>query len=175
MQLRGVSHLGIGVTDIDRSIHFYRDVLGLEMLLKTQYDETPHLLRYPDEPHRHAAFFKVGQGDATMVLVLGTRNRADTSRAPLLDEVGVNHFAFWVDDIEALHRRLIDAGVEVRMEPFDVANYLVDQKSAPGDPKLARTMFFHDPDGLLMQADQMRSKDDKPLESGARTARIPSA
>ncbi len=30
--IRGVEFIGIGVTDIDKSLNFYRDILGLEVL-----------------------------------------------------------------------------------------------------------------------------------------------
>jgi catechol 2,3-dioxygenase-like lactoylglutathione lyase family enzyme len=67
--------------------------------------------------------------------------------------VGVHHFAFWVDDLEAIVERMRAAGVEVALEP------------APGDTKLygeapggkVLTAFLKDPDANWVQLDQRLS------------------
>jgi catechol-2,3-dioxygenase len=54
MKLTGVMHTGFTVSDIDRSIHFYRDTLGMQ-LVRRQEGTAPYLegayaiyLRDPD-------------------------------------------------------------------------------------------------------------------------------
>lgn len=154
MMTLGVSHIGLGVRDLDRSVHFYNKVLGLPIVHRMDYDEVPQILRHPERPARRAVYFQAGSGANSVVLVMGTIDREDDHSALLLDELGIHHFSFWVDDIHALHRRLVDAGVEVIFEPVDVDVYHVDRSdSAPG-PGPCATMFFRDPDGLLLQADQ---------------------
>jgi catechol 2,3-dioxygenase-like lactoylglutathione lyase family enzyme len=75
----------ISVRDVDRSVEFYRDVLGMEFLF-----------RVPGQP---MAFFASGD----VRLYLGTPERPEfTSRCVLY---------FRVDDIDAEYQRLTDAGI----------------------------------------------------------------
>ena len=34
--MKGISHVAIGVSDMERSLPFYRDVLGLEVMLDAE-------------------------------------------------------------------------------------------------------------------------------------------
>lgn len=87
MALGALGQLHISVIDVDRSVSFYRDVLGL-----------PHLFTVPGQP---MAFFQAGD----VRLYLGVPESADfTSRCVLY---------FRVADIDAEVARLRDAGVTV--------------------------------------------------------------
>ena len=85
MALGPLTQLHVSVTDLDRSVAFYRDVLGI-----------PLLFRVPGQP---MAFFASGQ----VRLYLGVPERPEfTSRCVLY---------FTVDDLDAEHARLVAAGV----------------------------------------------------------------
>ena len=86
-----IGQIHVSVTDVDRSVVFYRDVLGI-----------PFLFRVPGQP---MAFF-----DCDGVrLYLGVPESEDfRSRGVLY---------FTVDDIEEAHRVLVDRGVTFRDEP----------------------------------------------------------
>jgi catechol 2,3-dioxygenase-like lactoylglutathione lyase family enzyme len=150
----GISHIGIGVRDLEKSVHFYNKVLGLPIVRKMEYDEMRQLLRHPERPARRSVYFRVGDGPSAVVIVMGTIDGEDRHGPILLDELGIHHFSFWVDDIRALHQRLIDAQVEVTFEPVDVEVYHVDQSEPARGAGPCATMFFRDPDGILLQADQ---------------------
>jgi catechol 2,3-dioxygenase-like lactoylglutathione lyase family enzyme len=152
--LQGISHFGIGVSDLERSVDFYHRVLGLPIVHRMEYNEIPHILRHPQRPFRRAVYFKTGSAPDASVIVMGTIDVEDSHRALLLDELGVHHFAFWVDDIHGLHERLVAEGVEILLKPLDVDVYHVDQTDVAIGPGPCATMFFRDPDGILLQADQ---------------------
>ena len=85
MALGDLGQIHISVRDLDRSIEFYRDVLGI-----------PFLFRVPGQP---MAFFQAGD----VRLYLGTPERPEfTSKCVLY---------FRVDDIDAEYKRLTDAGI----------------------------------------------------------------
>lgn len=151
MEMQGISHIGIGVKDLARSVEFYRDVLGLPIVHEMNYDEIPQILRYPDDPRRQAAYFRVGTGDRSVIIVMGTIHDDDRNHALLLDELGLHHFAFWVDDITALRSRLENAGADILTLPMYAEVYHVDHGRNSGP---CTTMFFRDPDGIMLQADQ---------------------
>jgi catechol 2,3-dioxygenase-like lactoylglutathione lyase family enzyme len=94
MALGALGQVHISVTDVDRSVEFYRDVLQL-----------PFLFRVPGQP---MAFFQAGD----VRLYLGTpETPAFTSRAVLYFRVG---------DIDAEFARLRGAGVDFMDSPHVV-------------------------------------------------------
>jgi catechol 2,3-dioxygenase-like lactoylglutathione lyase family enzyme len=86
MALGPLGQIHISVRDIDRSVAFYRDVLGV-----------PFLFQVPNQP---MAFFSSGD----VRLYLGAPESPEFTSKVLL--------YFTVDDIEAEHDRLTGAGVE---------------------------------------------------------------
>jgi catechol 2,3-dioxygenase-like lactoylglutathione lyase family enzyme len=87
MALGALGQVHVSVTDLDRSVAFYRDTLGI-----------PHLFTVPGQP---MAFFAAGD----VRLYLGRPEAPEfASRCVLY---------FWVDDIDAEAARLRDAGLEV--------------------------------------------------------------
>ena len=94
MALGPVGQIHVSVTDIDRSVAFYRDVLGIPLLFQVQ-----------GQP---MAFFASGP----VRLYLGVPESAQfTSRCTLY---------FHVDDIDAEHARLVAAGVPFQGAPHVV-------------------------------------------------------
>jgi catechol 2,3-dioxygenase-like lactoylglutathione lyase family enzyme len=94
MPLGPVGQIHISVRDIDRSVAFYRDVLGV-----------PFLFRVPGQP---MAFFQSGD----VRLYLGVPESPEFASKVLL--------YFTVDDIEAEHARLVEGGVEFGDKPHVV-------------------------------------------------------
>lgn len=94
MKVRGFNHLAIQTLDLEASIHFYRDVLGLIQ------DDTV------DSGESSSTNFFVPDGSFVELLC---------TRAPRSAGAGstVDHIAFDVDDVEAAERALRQAGVEI--------------------------------------------------------------
>jgi catechol 2,3-dioxygenase-like lactoylglutathione lyase family enzyme len=94
MALGALNQIHVSVTDIDRSVAFYRDVLGIPLLFQV--------------PGQSMAFFRSGK----VRLYLGPAERPElTTRCMLY---------FGVDDIEAEHARLVVAGVPAVSRPHPV-------------------------------------------------------
>ncbi|MGE0383137.1 MAG: VOC family protein [Gammaproteobacteria bacterium] len=147
MAIQGLSHIGIGARDMAGALRFYRDLLGFEVVHEMKYDEIPEILRHPDRLARHAYYLRAGN----VLLVIGTTTPPDGSPI-MLDEVGNHHVAFWVDDIDAIHARLVGAGIRCIKEPltFEPQN---DSFSLGGGIRI-RTAFYKDPNDIMVQLDQ---------------------
>ena len=92
--LKAIGQIHVSVSDIDRSVAFYRDVLGV-----------PFLFRVPEQP---MAFF-----DCEGVrLYLGKPESPEFRSNPVL--------YFRVDDLDAAYAALKDRGVEFRDRPHVV-------------------------------------------------------
>lgn len=97
MAFEGVSTIGqihVSVSDIDRSVAFYRDVLGAPFLFQV--------------PQQAMAFFDLGG----VRLYLGKPESPDFRSSPIL--------YFTVDDVDEAHRELRRRGVEFLDEPHVV-------------------------------------------------------
>lgn len=119
--LRKAEHIGIMVSDLDRSIKFYTEVLGLKLRERI------------DSPQTGWAFLTVGDTEIELIWKKG----ADFNYA---DQGIVNHLAFTVDDVGAALEHLRRHGVE-----------LINEEPVYAAPLRARLAFFRGPDGERLE------------------------
>ncbi|MFE9632918.1 VOC family protein [Streptomyces sp. NPDC006463] len=118
-------HVGLNVTDLDRSLAFYRDALGFQVLGEGKEEE------------RRFAF--LGQ-DGELVLTLW--QQAHGAFAPA--SAGLHHLALSagaIEEVRQYEERLRSLGVEFAYEGV-VAHR---EGAASGG------IFFHDPDGTRLE------------------------
>ena len=106
--LRGINHLALTCADMTRTIHFYRDVLGMP-LVKT--------IDFPNGRGKHY-FFDCGNGDCVAFFEFpgGPATVDQKTHGKMAATPGMmHHVAFNVsDETIALYRqRLVDAVIEV--------------------------------------------------------------
>lgn len=152
MGVRAVSHLAIGVRDMERSLVFWRDALGLEVAVD-QIESFGGSDRFPARERRgvYLRWPSGGEpGDASFV-VLDEQRSVDPSGSPAeLFDVGLHHVGFWVDDLDEIADRLRAAGFDPMLGPAESDTR--DYGEAPGG--VVRTLFVRDPDGTIVQFDQ---------------------
>jgi catechol 2,3-dioxygenase-like lactoylglutathione lyase family enzyme len=150
--MRGVSHIAIGVSDMDRSLHFYRDLLGLRVTLDTieNVGGLPTLFRDPQKGKRRAVYMRWEDGPEASFIVLSAPVGPASGEPIKLDQVGIHHFSFWVKDLRARVEKLQAAGVAILVPPM--AADTVAYGEEPGGKVL--TCLFQDPDGIILQFDE---------------------
>lgn len=96
-----INHVAIVVSDIDESLRFWRDALGL----------TLHHIE--DVPSQKAMVAFLPTGESEVELVKPTAD--DTGAAKFLRErgPGMHHLCFEVDDLEGMMARLSEQGVRL--------------------------------------------------------------
>jgi len=145
----GVSHIAIGVTDMDRSLSFYRDVLGLEVTV-----DRVEVSGGQRPKNRRACYLRWTRGHGSSYVVLDQKLAEAPSGKPAeLFQVGVHHVSFLTTDIEAVVDRALAAGVEV----WGNGTPGVRDGLANGEPDgehEVRTVLMVDPDGTIVQFDQ---------------------
>jgi catechol 2,3-dioxygenase-like lactoylglutathione lyase family enzyme len=165
----GVSHVGIGVTNLDRAIAFYEGVLGFRLVDRYGYyvpSDPSHadrpLAQEDERRWREVALLRVGDREDDPVVVLSVPAR-DTSTTTLdIDDVGTHHLGFWVtavgDYVERLERHHVVFTMPLRT--FENAR-------GWGVPStvVVRSCIFRDPDGTLLQLDEQVTAE---IQGGAR-------
>ena len=99
-------HTMVGVKDLDASMHFYKDLLGLE-----------EIRRYDNDGGRFSLIFLAppGQHEAPIEL---TYNWDGDDGLPS-DGRHFGHLAYGVDNIYETCQKLMDAGVTINRPPHD--------------------------------------------------------
>ncbi len=119
-----IIHSMIRVLDLEKSMKFYADVLGLV---------ESHRLDFPDFA---LVYLRNDENDVELELTL---NKGRTE--PYTHGTGYGHVAVVVDDLASRHRALGAAGYE----PAPIKEF------KRGDELLARFFFIQDPDGYKIE------------------------
>jgi glyoxylase I family protein len=137
---RTLTHIGICVSDIERSIRFYRDALGFACVSELEVAGEPasSLLRLQDVQLR--AVYLERDGVRIELLYYTAPSRKPAARPHEMNDLGFTHLSFRVDDVEATISGLRDAGAAVLEDT--VVN-------VPGMGTVAA--FVTDPDGVLIE------------------------
>jgi catechol 2,3-dioxygenase-like lactoylglutathione lyase family enzyme len=153
--MRAVSHVAIGVRDMENSLHFYRDLLGLKVTLDAMENigGLKTLFTDPQKGKRRAVYLRFEEGPDASFIVLSQNPGESTGEAIKLDQVGIHHFAFWVDDLRERVEKLKASGVTILVPPIE--SDTIAYGGPPG--KKVLTCLFQDPDGIIVQFDQRLS------------------
>ncbi|HRD96833.1 MAG TPA: lactoylglutathione lyase [Rubrivivax sp.] len=117
-------HTMVRVTDIEASLRFYRDALGLQVLSRRDHEQG-----------RYTLVFLCAPGDSTAQVEL-TYNwpAADGTAETYTGGRNFGHLAYAVDDIYATCQRLAEHGVTINRPPRD-----------------GRMAFVRSPDGISVE------------------------
>ncbi|GIH11866.1 VOC family protein [Rugosimonospora africana] len=94
------SHLRLDVADLDRSVDFYRRVVGLDVVVR--YDTPTHTI------------VQVGVGGRLPGIELWHEPRLGPPPPSLV------HIAFLADDVDAAFQTAVARGAPVHLEPFTI-------------------------------------------------------
>jgi catechol 2,3-dioxygenase-like lactoylglutathione lyase family enzyme len=133
------------------ALAFYRDVL----CLRVTADKIEEFAQRPGLPpaQRRAVYLRWIDGPHASFVVLDQQITNDIAGEPAeLFQMGVHHFAFWVDDLDAMLARVRDAGITVVMGGEGPGTDTVMYGEPPGG--LVRSAFLRDPEGNYVQLDQ---------------------
>jgi len=135
-------HTGLAVADLQRSLRFYRDILGFEVVFawNPREDYIRTLIGYPGADV-HSAILRMTGSDYFLELMEireVERQAVDTGTA----NPGVAHLAFFTDDCDGLYAELSAKGVRSVSEPVT---------PTIGPNKGGRAVYMLDPDGVRLE------------------------
>ena len=136
-------HHGFTVSDAERSVTFYRDLLGLELVRVSERKDLPSYDRMlgHDNVVLKVAILCHPVNDFILELV---EYKNPVGRKRELDNpfIGSSHLAFEVDDVDVIHALFRDAGYGAINPPVDVERDGI---------AVARAMYGLDPDGISIE------------------------
>ena len=141
-----MSFVGVNCSDLDRSLHFYVDVLGFN--LGARFAPGPSdgsALRLGPEVEWEMAYLDDPRGNGTFALDLveWKSPRSDGPPYECANHLGIFRMAFFTDDIDRDYDALRSYGVECVTPAAQL-------EMGPGIPSL-RALLFPDPDGTMLE------------------------
>ena len=138
-----VGHVGFHVSDTDRSLKFYREVLGLKLTGRWGPPDFPGSICFIrcDEMHHDLVLFELPE-DAD-------RQSLSTTDSQGRKDVGLHHLAFEAPTREAwlaLHDHIKELGIEFVSGPYVHGPEAQDNKGFVGGSG-SHSYYFLDPDG----------------------------
>ena len=143
--IRALTHIGVCVSDMDRSVAFYRDVLGFRYQRELRVDGPPTeaLLQVPGAK-LHAVYL---ERDGFCIELLRFEEPGSPFQPPArkLNDLGFTHLSLQVSDVDevaawlASRGAVIDPGTRIEIGGAVVAIFLRDPDGLPIELVRART------------------------------------
>lgn len=133
-----IRHTGIVVDDLDASLDFYINKLGF--VVSKQMDEHGMFIdRILGFNNTNVATVKMILNDGSMLELLDFKSHKAEKTVKQLNDIGLTHIAFTVDDVDEMYSQFITQGVEFISNP---------QVSPDG---YAKVVFCKAPEGTYIE------------------------
>ena len=136
----GIRHTGIVVRDINISLKFYRDLLGLS-IWKRAKEEGPFIENVVGLSGVSLEWVKMQAPDGSVIELLQYHSHPDSQPFENIpsNRLGCSHIAFTVDNLENVYNLLCQHSCHCNSSP---------QISPDGK---AKVLYSHDPDGITLE------------------------
>ncbi len=141
---RGIDHVGVACSDLERSLGFYRDLLGMAVLDRG-VESSPDMAALLGLDAVEFEYADLDSGDGRVFELLRYRRPDGVPVTTNPFDAGALHVAIGVDDLAAVQARLAEAGVTV----ISRERVRVD---APGSSWHGGVyLYTRDPDGAIVE------------------------
>lgn len=144
MEVEWMNHTGFVVSDMERSLEFYRDLLGLKeernQVLEGEF--ISELVGYPDA-RLHIIYLGSGDLRHSVELIQYLNPPGTPAAMPERHQVGASHLGVIVDDLDGFYAELSSSGVRFVSPPA----------IRPGAvyPMASKGCYMQDPDGNWLE------------------------
>ena len=144
MEVEWMNHTGFVVSDMDRSLEFYQDLLGLKQernqILEGEF--ISELVGYPDA-RLHIVYLGTGDLRHSVELIQYLNPTGTPAAMPERHQVGASHLGVIVDDLDAFYAELSSRG----------ARFVSPPAIRPGAvyPIASKGCYMQDPDGNWLE------------------------
>jgi glyoxylase I family protein len=120
--IRGIHHTAISTADLERSVRFYRDLLGFDEIFTSEWKqgaETADKITGLKDSSAKLVMLKAGNTYIEIFQYSSPQARPGDSKRPACDH-GITHLCLDVGDIQAEYERLKAAGMVFHCPPQDM-------------------------------------------------------
>jgi len=145
--IRRVHHTSFTVSNMDRSLAFYRDLLGMNVV-NEQGGKLDYLAEMTDIPgvDLRIVFLRPTENSEHLLELIEYRSGAGAPADVRSCNPGAGHLCFVVEDLFSEYERLRAAGVRFRSPPVRIA---------AGPRAGGYAVYMLDPDGVTLELLQM--------------------
>ena len=148
LKVTRTNHIGVPVSDLDRSVRWYEDVLGIAANGVTISADNAALgaVVEVENPAMRAAFSLAG--DNVLLELIQYDRPAPKPFEGRNCDVGVMHLCFEVDDMDSAVRHLKERGVHLNADPVVLAS---GAGIHAGELTGTKILYLRDPDGIQLE------------------------
>ena len=108
--IRGIHHACVIVSDMDRSLDFYRDKLGMKEVMNLKFDADPVMMDLQGtNPKQHLVMLEAGNANVELIQYIEPKGQR-SDHAPC--DFPNMHVCFHVDDIKAVYEKAKKVGID---------------------------------------------------------------
>ena len=135
--IKQINHIGISTADLDRSLGFYRDLMGLELTVDTPFgNNSIDTITDLKDAKGRVVLLKLGDTELEIFEFSNPPAKASDPKRPVCDH-GITHICFEVTNIQQEYDRLREAGVTFHCEPQNAGS--------------VKAVYGRDPDGNVFE------------------------
>ncbi len=142
MAIQGFSHIGIGVSDLDRSVRFYTEVFGFAQLYALDFNDDEVAATMEQSGAFRSAMLIRDDIRIELLQWVDVPVTGSGERKPMT-ELGFTHLSFRVDDVHDLTEAVLAAGGAVHPQTL---TFLGAEDSAQ-----TGLLYLTDPDGTRIE------------------------
>jgi catechol 2,3-dioxygenase-like lactoylglutathione lyase family enzyme len=153
--IRGIHHVSVVVSDMDKMLAFYTDVLGFTRAAGISWEggqpEVDEIIGV-ESSSADVVILRAGNAYLEIFKYHAPPGKVvDPTHSPV--DTGIRHFAFDVVDIESEYERLLALGVEFNCPPREV--------EVEGHP--LKAVYFRDPEGNILEFQELLEGRENPM------------
>ena len=143
-RLNDIHHIGLTVSDIERSIRFYRDLLGMALIRRRPHVTADYVAKQTgyEGVELNVASFKVGDDSGQSLEVVQYMNHTGPPLDQATNRPGSSHLCLLVTDLRSCYHDLSAQGVRFKSEPVTIT-------AGPNEGGLV--VYLYDPDGYALE------------------------
>jgi catechol 2,3-dioxygenase-like lactoylglutathione lyase family enzyme len=155
LTINAIGHIGVCVSDLERSLRFWRDGLGFEVLREWTFrGRSWRQVLELDDLDLHSRIIRRDHVTFELMCFVKPGHIGPAERRPM-NQLGFTHIAVWVSDIDEVAKRILEYGGSI----VESTRTLFDHPNLQGS-----WLVCTDPDGIRVELVQYPKGEDDLIE-----------